>query len=397
MPCRPCTRTRCAVRKVISTLYVLALLLLIGFGQTGFGQTPLSFSNNYFVTGDYVVAGVGLRGLGVNGYATKQFTMPDANSVPAPGVPLGADIVAAFLYWETVESSQTTFAGQHGFFRPVIQGGPATGYPITGVLLGNPNAPVSWSSGGCSGNSQGSKTMRTYGADVRMFLPQDSKGNPLANGTYEVSLADSGSNGGGSPLTLGASLIVIYRALTPSLPLTSVVIYDGAFAPANGSSTVTQSLQGFYQAAASPISKLTHIVGNGQNNKSETVSLNGVNLPSLYCTGPAGVSVCAKGNPPNLPAFPGYYNGSWDNPTWSTSNGIPVNTVNANDASATTMVTPSSSNSGCVSWGAVIFSTTVQNTDNDGILDVWKKNQGYCDASVNGGVCSTTDPSWVSL
>ena len=362
----------------------IALLLSFMFGvaSSSLAQqtTPLNFSNNYFVTGDYVVAGVGLRGLGVNGFATKQFTMPDANSVPATGVPQGAEIVAALLYWETVESSQTTFAGQNGFFRAVFPGGPATGYPITGALLGNPNAPVSWSSGGCSGSSQGSKTMRTYGADVRSYLPQDSQGNILANNTYEVKLADSGSNGGGTPLTLGASLIIIYRAITPSLPLNSVVIYDGAFAPSNSSSSMSQTLEGFYQAAAGPISKLTHIVGNGQNNKYETVSLDGVNLPSLYGT---------------LPAFPGYYNGSWDNPTWSFSGGS--NPVQANDASATTMVVPSSSNSGCVSWGAIVFSTTVQNSDNDGILDVWKQGQGYCDASVNGGVCATTDPSWVSL
>src|SRR5262249_53939761 len=131
-----------------------------------------------------------------------------------------------------------------------------------------------------------------------------------------------------------------------------------------------------------------HIVGNGQNNKFETVSLNGVSLPSLYG---------------NLPPFPGYYNGSWDNPTWSFPNqNYPpplkaTNPVMANDASATTMLTPNSSNSGCVSWGAVIFSTTVQNSDNDGILDVWKQKQGYCDASLNGGACSTTDPSWVAL
>jgi len=381
MRCRPCTRTRCAVRKMFSTLHVLALLLLIGFVNAGFAQSPLNFSNNYFVTGDYVVAGVGLRGLGVNGFATKQFTMPDANSVPSTGVPSGADIVGAFLYWDSVESSQTSFAGQNGFFRPVFPGGPANGYPITGVVLGNPNAPVSWSSGGCSGNAQGSKTMRVYGADVRSFLPQDSKGNILANGTYEVSLADSGSNGGAAPLTLGASLVIIYRALTPSLPLTSVVIYDGAFAPSNGSSTVTQTLQGFYQAAASPISKLTHIVGNGQSNKFETVSLNGVTLPSLYG---------------NLPSFPGYYNGSWDNPTWSFGgNSNPVQALTK--LPVTTTVVPNSSNSGCVSWGAIIFSTTVQNSDNDGILDVWKQNQGYCDASVKGGVCATTDPSWVAL
>src|SRR5215469_3487587 len=245
------SRTGCDTRQakiVVSSFVVFSWILLCV--QAAWSQTtpPLSFENNYFVTGDYVVAGVGLRGLGVNGYATKQFTMPDANSVPSSGVPLGADIVDAFLYWETVESSQTTFTGQNGFFRPVFPGGPATSYPITGLVLGNPNAPVSWSSGGCAGSSQGSKTIRVYGADVRPFLHLDSAGN--VNGTYEVSLADSGSNGGSAPLTLGASLIIIYRAHTPSLPLTSVVIYDGAFDPANGSSTMTQTLQGFYQAAA---------------------------------------------------------------------------------------------------------------------------------------------------
>ena len=183
MPCHRCARARRAVRKTVLTLCGLTLLLLMGFGEPGLAQTtsPLNFENNYFVTGDYV----------------------DANSVPSTGVPPGADIVAAFLYWGTVESSQTAFAGQNGFFRPVFAGGPATGYPITGVVLGNPNAPVSWSSGGCSGSSQGSKTMRVYAADVSRFLPQDAQGNVQANGTYEVSLADSGSNGSGSPLTLG--------------------------------------------------------------------------------------------------------------------------------------------------------------------------------------------------
>src|SRR5258706_6294046 len=169
----------------------LWLLLILGFAHSGLAQTttPLNFGNNYFVSGDYVVAGVGLRGFGVNGFATKQFTMPDANSVPSTGVPSGADIVSALLYWATVESSQSAFTGQNGFFRPVFSGGPAKGYSITGALLGNPNAPVSWSSGGCNGSSNGSKTMRTYSADVRAYLPQDSKGNILANATYEVSLA----------------------------------------------------------------------------------------------------------------------------------------------------------------------------------------------------------------
>ena len=91
------------------------------------------------VTIDSIVGGVGLRGSGVNGFATGTISIPDANSVPAKGVPAGADIVAAFLYWQTVESSLTTFAGQQGYFN---------GYAIAGTVLGNPNAPVSWSSGG---------------------------------------------------------------------------------------------------------------------------------------------------------------------------------------------------------------------------------------------------------
>ena len=65
---------------------------------------------------------------------------------------------------------------------------------------------------------------------------------------------------------------------------------------------------------------------------------------------------------------------------------------------------PSSSNKGCVSWGAVVLSTTVQDSDDDGLLDVWKANQGYCDAGANRGLSNqgtcplnSSDPSWVAL
>ncbi len=55
------------------------------------------------------------------------------------------------------------------------------------------------------------------------------------------------------------------------------------------------------------------------------------------------------------------------------------NVIKSNDSSATTSVQPANTNSGCVSWAAVVFSTTVQDSDNDGLLDVWKQNQGYID------------------
>src|SRR5262249_10538681 len=133
------------------------------------------------------------------------------------------------------------------------------------------------------------------------------------NASYQVRLADSGSNGGGTPLTLGATLILIYRVKTTALPLSAVVLYDGAFAPSNASPNFNQKIQGFYQAAvtAPAVAKITHIVGNGQTNKSETVYLNSQPLPSLYAGNPPTPSL----NPTD-PPFPGFYNGSWDNPTW---------------------------------------------------------------------------------
>jgi hypothetical protein len=62
--------------------------------------------------------------------------------------------------------------------------------------------------------------------------------------------------------------------------------------------------------------------------------------------------------------------------------------VNFNDHSETTSVMPAASNAGCVSWGAVVFSTTVRDTDNDGLLNVWEDNHGFTDVNTN---------EWVAL
>jgi hypothetical protein len=388
--------------RLMSATMALGFLMVLGFAQTAAAQSasagstngPLTFGNNFFVTGDYVVGGAqGLNNHLVNGFGTGTITIPDTNPgiTGTKSVPPGAQIIAALLYWQTVEKSGVMpgqpGSGQNGFFRPVFQGGPKTGYPISGDDLMSQNT-VSYSAGGCSGSSTG-KLLRTYRADVRAYLPQDASGDISANGTYEVRLPSVGSS---APLTLGATLVIIYRVLSPDVPLNLIVIYDGAFSAGNTMLNMTQTVQGFYEAAQNPVSRLTHIVGSGQSNKFQTVKLNGIVLPSLY----------PRGQPP----FPGYY-GSWDNTTWTFP--YPGNTVPPNYPanpvpggvgslpSATTMVVPTTSNAGCVSWGAVIFSTTVQNTDNDGLLDVWKTNHGYCDASVNEGVCAKTDPSWVDL
>ncbi len=357
----------------------LGFLLVLGLAQPASAQnvttacsaTSLCLDNNYFVTGDYVVGGAVYNGKFVNGLEMGTVTIPDPLQPNSTGVPAGADIVAAFLYWETVESTNLgALTGQGGSFN---------GYPITGMVLGNPKAPTSWSNGGCSGGSNGSKTMHAYRADVRPFLPLDANGNiqtpnAVTPFTYQVALQNSGSmgnNGNGVPFTLGASLVIIYRVLSPAVPLNSIVLYDGAVAPDNSSSTFSQPIVGFYQAAASPIAKITHIVGNGQPNKSEMVMLNSATLPPLYGA--------------NNPSFPGIYNGSWDNATWTGSNS-PINTaLVAGDTQITSVVptgnNPTNTNGTCVNWGAIIFSTTVQDSDGDGLLDVWEDNQGYIDAS----------------
>jgi hypothetical protein len=379
----------------------LGLLMVLGFAQSGFAQStngPLTFGNNFFVTGDYVVAGAyGLNKQAKNGFARGTINVPDKDPITGtmnPGitgttsVPAGADILAVLLYWQTVESASTTpgqpGSGQNGFFRPVFTGGPQTGYPIAGAT--NSQNTVSFSNGGCTGSSTG-KVVRTYRADVRGYLPQDATGNILANGTYEVMLASAGQ---GTPVTLGATLVIIYRVLSPNVPLNSIVIYDGSYAPGGTLLNMTQTVQGFYDAAHDPlfrVSTLTHIVGSTHSNKFQTVSLNNIALHSLY--------------PNGLPSLPGWY-GSYDNTKWTfvgNPNNANANPVQAGDASATTMVAPTASQGGCPSWGAVIFSTTVQDSDKDGLPLVWKTNQGYCDASINEGSCTHGNPStgWVDL
>ena len=372
---------------------LLSLCVLLGTlstaAQSGFAQAdpPLNFGNNFFVTGDYVVAGAqGMTSHLANGFATGTFSIPDAN----PGirgtttVPKGANIIAALLYWQTVEKVGAPGSGQNGFFGPIVNKIPQL-YAISGVSLPS-HSTVSFSSGGCSGGSTG-KIVSTYRADVRAFMPVDVNGNVLVDSadgvTFEVRLPSVGTQ---TPLTLGATLVLIYRVLSPSVPLNVITIYDGAFAPsATTTLTMSQPIQGFYQAANSPVWKLTHIVGSGQSNKFETAYLSGGQRSAEALPSPYGAG---------QPAFPGWY-GTWDNTTWVFPDSIYpppfVNPLQENDDSANASVVPSPSQQGCVSWGAVILSTTVRDDSKDGILPVWKNNKGYTDVAT-GQFVSLDDP-----
>src|SRR6516165_3727319 len=190
----------------------------------------LTFFKNYFVAGDYVTGGVGLRGQGVvnSGVATM---VGGSNQLYATGtihmgdVPQNADLLAAFLYWETAESSSA----------PSAAGGVFRGAAIVGTQV----APAGVSS--CAGPS--APNLRVYRADVLRFLPvpTDPTGKPihqrlvndadLTSGNFgltTVSLPDTGSSSGDAKILLeGVSLVVVYRY--PGAPLKAIVFYDGGF------------------------------------------------------------------------------------------------------------------------------------------------------------------------
>jgi hypothetical protein len=160
------------------------------------------------------------------------------------------------------------------------------------------------------------------------------------------------------PFTLGASLVVIYRA--PTDPLRAIVVYDGGFTMDNGTDAISQTIAGFYQSSSlDPSAKLTMIVGDGQSNFSERVLFNG----SPIATNP----------------FVSSLGGTWDNPTFTIAPRA-SEIFPGNAASATVTIDHQGLTSfDCLTGGAFIFSTTVQDTDRDGLLDVWETTSGLTD------------------
>ena len=274
----------------------------------------LTLENNYFVTGDYATAGVTLRGSPSGNITIPSGSPCSPNCVPG-GVPDGADIIDGFLYWTTIEPPGTSPSGNTGTFL---------GYSITGQQIGSdvPN----YSDGTNTG------TLRVYRADVNTYFPVPAgwSGARQGSGTFTVTLPNSGSPSSGGIITEGASLVVIYRVLSPLFPLKSVVIYDGSIAPTSlNAGPIPQALQGFYDAV------------NGPNGTGE--------VTHLYTSG-------------------GTWNNSESSPTLGQSNQY-IDTLSPGNA-----------------YAAVILSTPVNNSDADGILDAWKAAQGYTDVKTGAWV-----------
>jgi hypothetical protein len=292
--------------------------LLVSSGQAAPPMpNPLSLENNYFVTGDYASAGVTLRGHGIGGVATGTITIPSSTANPgvSQGVPDGADIIDGFLYWETLENTPSPSGGNGTFL----------GYSITGQQIGSDLA--NYTDGAFTG------TLRVYRADVNTYFQGGTNGVRYASGSFTVTLPDSG--GTGFPLTEGASLVVIYRVLSPNFPLKSVIIYDGSAAPTG---STTQNVQGFYDSVGGGESTTVFAAGGSWNNSSGAVTV----------------------------------------PAQSSQYSAPLNAGSA--------------------YAAVILSTPVLNSDNDGILDSWKTGPTTGDFySGQPGYYDVKSGSWVPL
>jgi hypothetical protein len=323
-------------RRVAPVLLALALF----HARPAHAQDALGFFKNYFLTGDYVAAGVALRGTGGSGV----IDLTDAN------VPAGADVVGAFLYWQTVLKLQDGM--QAGTAGAMFNGEPLTavnGFSIARPVNPSGTAPC-WSSGGGTGSSNGTHKAVSYRADVlRMLQDPDVPGKIDVRRQFEVVLPDPGSTGNLTPSTSGATLVVLWRLA--SRPMRAVVIYDGGFTLDNSNRRMTQTIEGFYQPhLAAPDAKMTHVVADGQMNFSESMLFNG--------------QVVGGADPFGGPA--------WDT---LTVGGLPLTGSATAATTATVSVEPVGGGSfDCLSWTALIFSTAVQDGDEDGLLDVWESS-----------------------
>ena len=352
---------------------LLSLALVTLGAPPAQARQALSFFKNYFVSGDYVAAGVGLRGKGIDGIASGTITI-DPSQIPA-----GAEIVAAYLYWETLAPNSgpvaSTLAGAR-FQRNDIS--------RSAVLVNQGGSPGCTASGsddheGNEGDGANGSSVYVFRSDVLPYFERVTPSDPtkavqvVVVGPHEVSLPDAGP-GHRLPSTLGAGLVIVYRVAgydatilpaysSPKMPLKSIVIYDGGFTLSKTLPQLSLAMEGFYEASrGAPTAQLTQIVGNGRPGLSNTVQV---------------TSTLAAADNQFVAAHPFVGGGGGGNPAGSTNTGIDVVTfplpLEAGAMKAGISVTSNGNdNCGCLTFGAFVLSTVVQDRDGDGLLDVWE-------------------------
>ena len=363
--CLSCSQRWGLAREAARTRIVLLAVSLIVLSAVSAAAQPqppaLTWLHTYNVPGNYAVGGVDLVPLSFkNGLRTRKILM--GNQVPA-----NAEILAAFLYWETM------WRGGPNGVDPLNDQVKFRGQRVTAIKsTRTPATP------GCRaiGNAEWMGIMR---ADVLRLLPLqlDENGQPtgrrlvndadlVANklSPHSVTLADSGIFNF-APQSAGASLLVIYQDPSSAAPLTSVVVYDGLNVQAPGADTVLP-VRGFIDAVDGSAAKLTYIGASGFTNLTDRVYV--------------GTKRVDSGNP--FPAGGLLTDRAWANPTFNIpAGGWTVENGGLYGEQATTRITHTAPLLlyDCLSIGAVVFSTRTQDTDGDGLPDKLEQTSGLID------------------
>jgi hypothetical protein len=338
----------------IRAAFLLAVFLALRFAQSG-GQAAvptnaLPYTTGYLLTGDYALGSVNLVP-GNNNLSTGTIHMS--------GVPDNADIVAAFVYWETIAP-----VGRDP--RDIANLVKFRGEPIKSVRVKSKKQPLA---AACF-LSGGPWEITMFRADVKRLLPPQLDVNGKSIGKLLVNDEDLQENN--LPLntvtlptgnlvsdSAGASLVVVYR--DRSLPLKKIVLYDGLRVAPLAEET-TQSIAGFYQSGGAPKkAKLTHIVGSSASNATEALWFNNTKVKTNPFQGTASLSDRA-----------------WSDVTVDVSSLMNLATVSPVYGETVTSKVTHGSNSPyeCLTYEATLFSVTVLDADKDGIPDRLEQPSG---------------------
>jgi ferredoxin len=175
------------------------------------------------------------------GYSGRGSTAKSSVAIGVAGIPNGATVHKAFLYWAVIGGTDTTAT--------------LNANAVTGALIGTAG-DTCWS---LTNNN-------VYRSDVTAFV--------AGNGSYTVSGLPSATAGAD---TQGVSLVVVYKD-DASPNKSTVVIQDGAIAASASGTVMSGTFSGFTVPANRAAASFRVMVGDGQSFDDGAVVFNGLNL-----------------------------------------------------------------------------------------------------------------------
>ena len=341
------------------------------------GADALDYAKGYLITGNYVASGVDLteqaNPVDQNGMSTGTIHIARCTAaVTFNCVPQDADIVAAYLYFETI----TRTADLSAAAGDASSEDPAKRSTFRGekIVLNDLMAvkKSKWDLVGTTASCWSSGvplSLTMFRVDVLRWLPirLDKDDKPtgkrlvtdddlIAHGLplHQVKLPTR--NGNNDPETAGASLVLVYR--DPSQPLRKIVLYDGVHVQSSASEVTTQNLRGFYKSSLAKSAQITHILAGGQPNNRERILFRDNTTTDTPISGPDPVSAGSASQR------------SWATLTYDVHDYMnPATSVSGYGETATTTIDHTGGGYDCLAMSAVVFSTAVADKDGDGIPD----------------------------